>query len=219
MKRYLALLDYAHLDNGVFLKSFARALAEHQAKDIHPLILHGDSEYTERVIQTGVMRNEAKVRSIKDLNHRLVALFADEGASTIGFNPYQRSFITCEEDKKLDIDRTFFQGLSDKPALLLSTLVFHKQAKKPVPIPLSEMARFLYHQLHIDELIIFSKSDEAEIFTENTHFSEVKWNEMKDDFRTQQIPDELTDLNISARLTTARDFHQIPDFHQAIKLK
>ncbi len=218
MKRYLALLDYAHLDNGVFLKSFARALAEHQKKDIHSVILHGDSEYTERVIQTGVMRNEAKVRSIKDLNHRLIALFADEGASTIGINPYRRNFITYDEDK-LHMDQTFFGELPHQPALLLSTLVFHQKENKPVPVPLPEMTRFLYQRLDIDELIIFSKSDEAEILINDTQPTNISWNEMEDNFRTKQIPDDLTGLNLTVRLTTARDFHQIPDLNRTISLK
>lgn len=218
MKRYLALLDYNHLDNGVFLSSFARALAEHQEKNIHPIILHGDSEYTERVIQTGVMRNEARIRSIKDLNHRLIALFADEGASAIGINPYQRNFITREKNT-LNLDHSFFQGLPHQPALLLSTLVFHKTEKKPVPVPLMEMTRFLYNQLNIDELIIFSKSDKSEIFIDGTQPAKINWDEMSEDFISNQIPDELTELNYPARLTTARDFHQLPDFNRAITLE
>ena len=83
---FLAILDYEHLDNGVFLTSFAKSLAQ---KEKRGLIIHGDSEHTERIIQTGVMRDEARIRAIKELNHRLVALFADEGVSTIALNGFQ----------------------------------------------------------------------------------------------------------------------------------
>ncbi len=72
---YIAVLDYEHLDNGMFLTAFAKALSQQKSRGI---ILHGDSEYTERLIQTGIMREEATIRAMKDLNHRLVALFADE---------------------------------------------------------------------------------------------------------------------------------------------
>lgn len=218
MKRYLALLDYAHLDNGVFLSSFAQALAQHQEKEIHPVILHGDSEYTERVIQTGVMRDEAIIRSIKDLNHRLIALFADEGASTIGLNPYQRNFITFDGDK-LILDHGFFRELSHQPALLLSTLVNHADKQKPVAIALPEMARFIYRELDVDEMIIFSKSDKAEVFVNESNTENMRWEDMDADFSKQQIPDDLIELNHPARLTTASDFHRVPNFDNAIKLE
>lgn len=217
MNGYLAILDYAHLDNPVFLSSFARGLAEHQKKNIRPVIVHGDSEYTERIIQTGVMRHEAKVRGIKDLNRRLIALFADEGASTIGLNPYQRKMITFD-DSQMTLDHAFFGDLPRGAALLVSTLAYHTVKQKPVAVSLAKMARFLHKELQTDEMIIFSKSDEAEILIDRNVPEKVAWKEMDRDFRKKQIPDELSDLNHYARLMTARDFSGIPNFDNAITL-
>lgn len=214
--QYIAALDYAHLDNPVFLTTLARSLSQQQRKsDVRSIILHADSSYTERVIQTGVMRETARIRSVKDLNHRLVALFADEGVSTIGINPAQRNFISLE-DEELQIDRSFFDGLPPQSVLLLSTLVQDVEKNEPVVITLARLAAFLKAELEADELIIFTKSDESEIFTEQEQPSELRWDSMDDSFRAVRIPDEFTHLGHPARLTTARDFNQLPDLSKTI---
>ena len=114
---YIAVLDYDHLDNGLFLKTFANAIANHKERG---LILHSDSQYTDRIIQTGVMREDARIRAIKDLNNRLIALFADEGISAIGLNGYQRELISMAGDD-ITIDVEQLNKLPDQPVLLLSS--------------------------------------------------------------------------------------------------
>lgn len=215
--RYLAALDHDHLDNGVFLTALARSLAQQQQSDnnIHSIIVHTDSEYTERIIQTGVMREEATIRSLKDLNKRLVALLADEGVSTIGINPYKRNFITLK-DGNLQLDRTFLENISDQPVLLISTLVQDLDRNKEVSVELPKLLSFLQKELNTDELVIFSKSDKAEIFTNNNMPSEISWNTIDKEFRKVQIPDEFSKLNSRCYLTTARDFGQFPSLENAI---
>ncbi len=218
--RYLAALDHDHLDNGVFLTALARSLAQQQQSDnnIRSIIVHTDSEYTERIIQTGVMREEATVRSLKDLNKRLVALLADEGVSTIGINPYKRNFITLT-DGKLQLDRSFLKNISDQPVLLISTLVQDLDRNKAVPIELPRLISFLQGELNADELVIFSKSDKAEVFTNHDMPSKISWKTIDKEFRQVQIPDEFSKLNSRCYLTTARDFGQFPSLENAILIE
>ncbi|MGD8428226.1 MAG: hypothetical protein PVH63_11395 [Balneolaceae bacterium] len=217
--RYIAALDYEHLDNGVFLTSLARSISEQQKKkEIHPIIVHGDSAYTERIMQTGVMREEAIIRSLKDLNNRLVALFADQGVSTIGINPFQRNFIT-QNKEQLQIDHPYFKSLPSRSVLLLSTLVWDVENERPVAIKLAEMAQFLYKELGADQLFIFSKSDKSEVFTHSESPETMRWTTMKTSFRKTQIPNEFTSLNHPVHLVTARDFNQIPDLSKTIPIR
>jgi hypothetical protein len=216
--RYIAALDYDHLDNGVFLTTLARSLSQQQGtKDLHPIIVHSDSKYTERIIQTGVMRDEATIRSVKDLNNRLVALFADEGVSTIGINPYQRNFITVH-DSELKLDHSFLDTLPHQPVLLLSSLVYDTEEEKAVVMDLSRLITFLGDELNADQLFIFSKSDKSEIFANSSPAEDLQWNTLDKEFRANQIPDEFINLNYPVRLTTARDFNQIPRLEQSIAI-
>lgn len=215
--RYLAALDHDHLDNGVFLTSLARSLSQQQENDpqLRSMIVHTDSAYTDRIIQTGVMREEATIRSLKDLNKRLVALFADQGVSTIGINPYKRNFITLKEGE-LTLDHSFLKELPRQPVLLLSTLVQDLTHNQPVIIELPRLLRFLHKEVQPEELFIFSKSDEAEIFTITHYPDNMRWDTMDRSFRETQIPDELEAFHYPVRLTTARDFHRIPETSHTI---
>ena len=217
--RYIAALDYNHLDNGVFLTSLARSLSQQQEKEnVYPIIVHGDSAYTERIIQTGVMREEATIRSIKDLNHRLVALFADQGVSTVGINPYQRNFITIDDDS-LQIDHSFLNTLPDRSVLLLSTLVKETGSDQPVVLDLPRLATFLAEELGADQFFIFNKSDKSEVFTNEELPKALTWEEMDQSFRNERIPDDFNDLKYPVRLATARDFNQIPDLENTLLIR
>ena len=216
---YIAALDYQHLDNGVFLTSLARSLSQQQEnKEVRPIIIHPDSKYTERIMQTGVMRDEATVRSVKDLNKRLVALFADQGVSTIGINPYQRNFITLKNDK-LHLDHSFLETLPSKSVLLLSTLVQDLDNDQTIVMDLSELFRFLHEELSTDQLFIFSKSDESEVFTNAVESGTYRWDSLDDEFRKKQIPEDFTDFNYTVRLTSARDFNQLPNLDHSILIE
>lgn len=216
--KYIASIDYDHLDNGVFLTSLARSLSQQQGNsDLRSIIIHSDSEYTERIIQTGVMRDEATIRSIKDLNNRLVALFADEGVSAIGLNPYQRNLIT-QQNGTLTLDHSFLDTLPSQSVLLLSTLVQNADENKIEPLSLPHFATFLYEELQADELFLFSKSDESEIFTDKKTETDPRWDTMDSEFREHQIPDEFNNFNHPVRLATARDFNQLPNLEQTITI-
>jgi hypothetical protein len=156
---FLAVLDYEHLDNGVFLTSFARSLANRKKRGI---IIHGDSEYTERIIQTGVMREDAQIRAIKELNHRLVALFADEGISTIAVNGFQKSMVTTDGNQIL-LQTSQINLLPKEPMLLLSNLAEDSRTGKPVPVSLPELARSITMNLDLTKITLFSIKEGADV--------------------------------------------------------
>lgn len=213
---YIAAIDYDHLDNGVFLTSLAQSLSHQQEQqDVRSIIIHSDSEYTERVIQTGVMREQARIRSIKDLNKRLVALFADEGVSTVGINPNKRNVITISNGN-INLDQSFLDSLPEESVLLLSTLVRDLDTGQPTILELPRLMNFMSDELSVDEHFIFSKSDEAEVFTTSTEIQSLQWQSMEDTFREQQIPDEFAEFDRPVRITSARDFSQLPELNHSI---
>lgn len=198
---FLAVLDYDHLDNGVFLTSFAKSLAQ---KKHRGLIIHGDSEHTERIIQTGVMRDEARVRAIKELNHRLVALFADEGVSTIALNGFQKSLITYD-GKTLEIDKKQIDNLPEHPMILISNLALDVASNEYVPIPLTKMATALSQKFDIAEVTVFSIDDSSDFIKQD--FPEcLQISNTDKSFIEKHIPENLRDLPTKVRLRTASDF-------------
>lgn len=214
--RYIAALDYEHMDNGVFLTALGRALS--QQKGMHRILVHGDSEYTERLIQTGMMREEAITRSIRDLNHRLVALFADQGVSTIGLNAYQRNLITWSGGE-LHLDRQYLDSLPLQPVLLLSRLVRDLDAKTLRPIPLDDFILFLNNVLQPDERFLFSLSDRDEIFVNNENLEgTLSKMEAEPAFINTHVPEDLRELPPPYRITTAGKFALLPDIDKTIRI-
>lgn len=200
---YIAALDYNHLDNGVFLTSLASSLT--RQPPLRAIFVHADSAYTERIMQSGVMREEATVRSIQDINHRLVALFADQGISAIGINGYKRKFI-LQKEEKLQLDKSFYQSLPLQSVLLLSTLVWHVPTATPVAVPLQKMTSFLKKALDADAVFSFSKSDKSEVLIEDTP-AKMDWKTLPDTFSKKHLPDEFSTYGEPLHLTTARAFH------------
>lgn len=198
---FLAVLDYEHLDNGVFLNSFAKSLSKKKKRG---LIIHGDSEYTERIIQTGVMRENARIRAIKELNHRLVALFADEGISTIALNGFQKSLITIDNGE-IEIKKNQINDLSDQPMILLSNLVHDLQTNDYRPIPLSDLANALAEAFDIENITVFS-IDETSDFIKQDFPETLQVQEIDEDFVKKHIPENLRDLSIKIRLKSASTF-------------
>lgn len=154
---YIAVLSFENLDNSMFLNAFAKALSRKKQRGI---ILHEDSEYTDRLIQTGMMREDARIRAVKDLNHRLVALFADQGISTIGLNGYQKELLSFSESG-ISVDMNQFKRFPDHPVLLISNLIHHSGSEKPYFAPLDELAASMRSALSIDHAYLFSTDDRS----------------------------------------------------------
>lgn len=203
---YIAVIDYDHLDNGVFLTSLARSLA--QQKNTRGILIHGASAYTERLIQTGMMREDAEVRAVKDLNHRLIALFADHGVSTIGLNGYQRSLIKKSGEDIL-VDEDQLRRLPKQPHLLISNLIDIEPESKPGLIDLPGLARALRSTLEIDDIIVFSL-DDSEEFIKKERPAFIHKGQLKNEYADLQIPDEFSDIPLSIRISSARTFASYP---------
>ncbi|CAN5462368.1 hypothetical protein BH23BAC3_BH23BAC3_15620 [soil metagenome] len=210
---YIAILDHDHLDNGLFLSSFAKAVAAHNHRG---LILHSDSAYTDRIMQTGVMREDARLRAIKDLNHRLIALFADQGVSAIGLNGYQREMISVSE-QKIEVDVKKIRKLPDQPVLLISSLIYSADTQKPVSGSLAHVARALKKSLNIEDLFLFTRNVDDEIIKKDLPVSISEADDAAEFIKTS-IPVEFQDELIEGILTTASEFQKYPDIKNATKL-
>jgi len=203
---FIAVLDYEHLDNGVFLTAFAQSLS--QQKGGRGIIIHKDSAYTERLIQTGIMRDEAVVRAARDLNHRLVALFADHGISTIGLNGYQRSIFQLDRDR-LTVDKKQLERLPSTPHLLISSLAIEVSSGQRTDVSLQLLATSLSRQLGVDDLLLFSLDDSGEII-EHNYPDRVHPEDPARRPLLETVPKEFRNAGVRARLLSARTFSNYP---------
>lgn len=198
---YIAVLDYEHLDNGVFLTTFARSLAQKKKRGI---VIHGDSQYTDRIIQTGMMREDARVRAIKELNHRLVALFADEGVSTIALNGFQKNLIRSDK-AELILDKSQLLNLPSQPTLLISNLIRKSNSDQLTPVPLPQLANKLSSALEIEEVILFSTDDSADIIQKELPDT-ICPDETDSSFLEKHIPKSFHSYSDTIHLRTASTF-------------
>jgi hypothetical protein len=115
----VVLIDREHLDNGAFLKSLAVSLSG--LRGVKILFVHADSEYTDRVMQLGMMREQALQRSTRELNRRLTALFNDEGNICVGLNGYQRDVVSVRNSRVVT-DAKYLRGILEHSHVVLSNL-------------------------------------------------------------------------------------------------
>jgi hypothetical protein len=158
---YIAVIDYSNLDNPLFLKSLAQALAQIGAHKA--IIIHSDSAYTDRLIQTGLIREEAKQRSNQDLNHRLVSFFADYGLACVGLNGFQRNTIKVDVKGAVIVNKSFIDSLPDKTLIILSCLVSSSSTNKRIVLPTPVMADTMRNSLGIEDVFVFSTSANDQI--------------------------------------------------------
>ncbi|WP_340102944.1 hypothetical protein [Rhodohalobacter sp. 8-1] len=210
---YIAVLDHDHLDNGLFLKTFANALAKHQHRG---LIIHSDSQYTDRIIQTGVMRDDARKRAIKDLNNRLIALLADEGVSAIGLNGYQRELISMTNGN-ISVDVEQLKKLPEQPVLLLSSLIYSHDSQQPVSAPLADVTASLQEALNVEHTFLFARSDDSELIKKELPESLEDVPDEKE-FLQNNVPEEFQENTVSAKLISANDFRNYPNLKNFTQL-
>ena len=195
---YIAVLSFEHLDNSMFLNAFAKTLSRKEQRGI---VLHEDSEYTDRLIQTGMMREDARIRAVKDLNHRLVALFADQGISTIGLNGYQKELIS-QTGSGIDVDTEQFNRFPAHPVLLISNLIYHQGFEKPFFAPLAELTVSLQKSLTINESYLFSTDDSSGIM-KGDFPANIKPGLLEDNRLSNHIPEAFRNREESYILTSA----------------
>lgn len=183
--RYLFILDYKNLDNGGFLKLFAKRLSELRLDSF--MVLHADSEYTDRIMQTGVMRQDAIIRSIKELNLRLTALFADEGIPMIAINGYQRNTVVLKADGSIVINSSYLKKLGTQTNVLLSTLSKDTDSNA-TPIPLADLAEAIQSAMAFDHIIAFDTENKIDEIFVNASSGSING--------TPSMPSELTDTSL-----------------------
>lgn len=211
---YIAVIDHTRLDHSLFMKSFAEAMGRQTG--CSGIILHGDSAYTDRLIQTGMMRQDAVLRSTRDLNHRMVALLADSGVAAVGINGYQKEIIR-QSETSLHADLEWFEGRPTGTHVILSNLVWDVDDNKIKAVPLREMSAQLVRQLKKDNLIIFSTDDKKSLLHSKHDPQKIHRTEKWSDIRNQ-LPAELIPPPENCYLATAESFGSLPETAQLIRL-
>lgn len=206
---FIAVLDHHHLDNSVFLTTFAKSLAK--LGDRKGIIIHGDSPYTDRLIQTGMMREDARLRAIKDLNKRLIGLFADQGIPTIGVHGFQKEMATIKEGE-LFLDRKKIEDLHDIPNLLLSNLADDDGDQKHVP--LSKFSAAISKTFDDAEILLFSMNEKDEILVQEEQKT-MKWDELPAEFEEKSLPEEFHNFGYLVKITTATDLANWPNLKKS----
>lgn len=158
---HLLCIDYRNLDNPLFLKSFAEALRRLGAT--RTLILHGDSAYTDRIMQTGVMREHAQIRSLQDLNNRLVTFLSDAGLACVGVNGFQRGLVVRSEGD-IKVNTRVLDRFPPRTHLVISSLIEDKDSASRVMLPLGEFAMAVQRAYPDATMGVFSP-DEKDHFT------------------------------------------------------
>ncbi|MEQ8524463.1 hypothetical protein [Gracilimonas sp.] len=210
---FIAVLDHQHLENSIFLTAFAKSLA--RLGDRKGLVIHGDSPYTDRLIQTGMMREDARLRAIKDLNKRLVGLFADQGIPTIGIHGFQKGLIKMEGDT-FSLEKEALDAHHASPNLLISNLVEHNGDPKHIPLP--EFTRSISLELEHAEILLFSKNEKDEILISETE-KKLSWDNLPTEFAESTLPEEFQNFNHPVKLATATDFANWPSLKKVTKIE
>jgi hypothetical protein len=205
--KYIAIIDYQRLDNGMFMKSFSEAMG--RQRGCSGIILHGDSEYTERLIQTGMLREDAVLRSTRDLNHRIVALLADSGVAGIGINGYQRRIVGVT-DEDITLDRSWLESRPAGTHIVLSNLAWDHVHERVVPVSLTALADALACQLDYNAVIVFSLDDNANSVIINQSSKKHAGTDPAAAI-ANLIPDGIVILPENCYLSTTEAFGKLPD--------
>ncbi|MFN2373680.1 MAG: hypothetical protein ABR545_07680 [Cyclonatronaceae bacterium] len=212
----IALLDREHLDNGPFLKSLSVALS--QLGDVRVLFIHADSEYTDRVMQLGVMREEALIRSTRELNRRLSSLFSDEGSACVGLNGYQRDTLMLNEGA-LIVDSDYLREILAHSHIVLSNMVADRDNGSTAYITPARLAATLANALKPDLLIVFSTRESGGPNVDQGNGNNNETITPSDERITGLIPAEMRDSEVGYLLAGLRQFAALPDVSGMLKIK
>jgi hypothetical protein len=212
----LALLDREHLDNGPFLKSLSVTLS--QLEDVRVLFIHSDSEYTERVMQLGVMRDEALIRSTRELNRRLSSLFSNEGSACVGLNGYQKDSLMLK-DGALKVNSDYLSEILTHSHVILSNMVTDRDNGSTAYIDPARLAATLAEALKPDHLIVFSTRESGGAIIDHRYGKSGETFSPSDERITSLIPAEMKASEVGYRLTGLRQFTALPDVSGMLKVR
>lgn len=158
MSSFILILDREHLEQPLFMKLFAQKL--HPFKNNRLLIIHSDSEYTQRLIENGAEPKKAKERAIKEINQKLVSLLADNGIPALGFHGFHRNTVVKSKSGSFQVDSTLLKNHPSSVALLFSTLISDEEAQTTSFIEPAELALLLKNELNYDDIFAFALTDQ-----------------------------------------------------------
>lgn len=187
---FLLLIDHAHMDNGMMLRSMADKIAA--SKGQRGLILHADSAYTDRIMQTGVPREQAQIRSLKDLNNRLIALLADSGCAAVGLHGHQKELLSTKNGN-LQINTTLLESLPAGVHVVLNHLGWNSDTQVTEVLNYSEVATALALSLHIPKILGFIPHEHSSIVISQKPFSCIP-SSVKNEEIHNLIPESLKKL-------------------------
>ncbi len=200
----IILLDSEHLDQNLFMKSFAQKLGAFKNRRI--ILVHGDNSYSQQLIKNGMSEHEAIERSIKEINLKLISLLADSGLSSIGIHGYQRDLVIIENDF-IQIDGNYLHTLPLQVIITFSNLVSKSTGKHHSTISSAQLGFELSCQFENSICLCFAISENA-----NLSFKEQQPNETE---LLNLVPEEVLRAGKSYFLTTLTDFQADLNFKVA----
>ena len=159
MQKLLLIIDKEHLNQPLFMKLFGQKLRS--LKQVQAYILHGDNSYTDQLIENGMDAAKATERATKEINHKLVALLAENGISALGLHGYHREIVQQSIDNIIEVDSSKLKNHPDSVTLVFSHLIFDLASKSVQPAPLSTLANAIKRALNIDEILCFAVSEQV----------------------------------------------------------
>ncbi|MFU8861099.1 MAG: hypothetical protein ACNA8K_11820 [Cyclonatronaceae bacterium] len=211
----LALLDREHLDNGPFLKSLSVAVS--RLKGVRILFMHSDSDYTDRVMQLGIMRDVALNRSTRELNRRLSALFTEEGSTCVGLNGFQKDCLVLSEGS-LMVDSGYLTQILSHSHVILSNMVADRDSGDTGFAEPARMAADLQVALKPDHFIVFSMKEDGSPIIENENSGSGHIFRADDELISTLIPAEIRDSGTDFLVTSLRQFASLPDVSGMLKV-
>ena len=211
----IALLDREHLDNGPLLKALSVTLS--QLAGVRVLFIHSDSEYTDRIMQLGVMREDALTRSTRELNRRLSALFSDEGSACVGLNGYQKDCLALKGGI-LNVDSDYLGKILSHSHVILSNMVADPDNSGTAFVASERLAATLTTALKPDHLIVFSTRENGGALVDQNYGQSGEVFTSTDERVSDLIPSEIKASKMGFLITGLRQFASLPDVSGMLKV-
>jgi isopentenyl phosphate kinase len=194
----IILLDSEHLDHNLFMKSFAQKLTSFKSKRI--VLVHGDSSYSKQLVSNGMLETDAKERSIKEINLKLISILADNGIPAIGIHGYQRNTINWVNNA-IKIHTDYLNSLPNQVVLILSNIVSDTEnSNQHITISSAVIANNLTHVFDDSVCLCFALSEKADL--------SFKVNKPTQTDLLNMLPEEVLRFGNSFLVTTIADFNK-----------
>jgi len=201
----IIFLDSEHLDQSLFMKSFAQKLVAFKNRRL--IIVHGDNSFSKQLVKNGMNENDAIERSIKEINLKLISLFADSGIPAIGIHGYQRNIVMVEKNS-IHIDGDYLNSLPSQAMIILSNLINSTSTNRHTTISSAELGFELSSHFANVTCLCFAVSEKATL-----SFKEFKPSETD---LLNLVPEEVLRAGKPYFLTTLSDFQGNIDSRVAI---